>query len=98
MHTDNMEEPLVMHQMERRARGPQLRLRFGKRADTNDQPETFQVVQARAPSLRLRFGKRTEDSPVVQARAPSLRLRFGKRTEESPISAYSSGISSEGDN
>ncbi|KAJ8954967.1 hypothetical protein NQ318_000398 [Aromia moschata] len=60
MQRDNLEDRLGLHQVVRKSRGPQLRLRFGKRTDIGYEP----VVVERPPSLRLRFGKRSEENSV----------------------------------
>ncbi|CAH1107837.1 unnamed protein product [Psylliodes chrysocephalus] len=88
MQKQNMNEPLGIHQVERR-RGPQLRLRFGKRTDEFDPFGINDNGNDRPPSLRLRFGKRTEEG--TNERPASLRLRFGKRFDDvsMPVSGYS---------
>ncbi|KAJ8920474.1 hypothetical protein NQ315_005342 [Exocentrus adspersus] len=73
MQRDNLEDRLGLHQVARKSRGPQLRLRFGKRPDPGYEPvsettynhiyHTEKVVK-RPRSLRLRFGKRSDDLPV----------------------------------
>ncbi|VEN39518.1 unnamed protein product [Callosobruchus maculatus] len=61
MQRDSSLEDRLGHQMARRAgRGPQLRLRFGKRPDVGFES----MAGERRPSLRLRFGKRSEDESV----------------------------------
>ncbi|CAG9861101.1 unnamed protein product [Phyllotreta striolata] len=94
MQKENMEDPIGFHQVERR-RGPQLRLRFGKRADEFDPFISKANGNERPPSLRLRFGKRADEG--TNERPTSLRLRFGKRFEEvpMPISGY---LPNEGEN
>ncbi|XP_074028934.1 uncharacterized protein [Leptinotarsa decemlineata] len=63
LQQEKLNDELGRHQVERRARGPQLRLRFGKRAGSFD-PVMKPIPVERAPSLRLRFGKRSEESPI----------------------------------
>ncbi|CAH1155088.1 unnamed protein product [Phaedon cochleariae] len=65
LQQDSMDNQLGIHQMERRARGPQLRLRFGKRADELEHFMMKSAANERPPSLRLRFGKRSEDTPLA---------------------------------
>nr|CAH7745048.1 unnamed protein product [Callosobruchus chinensis] len=61
MQRDSSLEDRLGHQMARRGgRGPQLRLRFGKRPDVGFES----MAGERRPSLRLRFGKRSEDESV----------------------------------
>ncbi|CAG9836916.1 unnamed protein product [Diabrotica balteata] len=92
----DIDDQLGLHQVERR-RQPQLRLRFGKRADDFDAYMSHANGNERPPSLRLRFGKRGDDTTGTNERSPSLRLRFGKRFDDVPV-PVSGYIPTEGEN